>query len=386
MFGSQILEVAIALVFVYLVFSLICSGVKEWVHHLLKIRSKTLEEELWNMFKDKELVKAFYSHQLVEGVAQAGIFKKILGSPEKTAGKNTKKKVIQGDEKLSTQSFSEILLDCVYKSVTEKEVSEDAKKMYNALQKWVGSPGLDSVKKRVKELMAEIEKTGQKIEGEILQTGQKIEEEIKKTRLTLESWFDNTMEKLSAWYRKKTKQLIFVLALILTVMFNVDTIMIIKDLSVNPQVRAAMISQAEKLSATETSQPAAGTGMTTEDFTEQLESLKGQLRGSGLPLGWVLSGDSNKTGKNAAGTQDPRGIPKGWLAWMYKIIGLLISLLAISMGAPFWFRILRKLFDLRKKMSGTGTNSTTETAGNTSTNKPSTTSGLLSQGGQTIKK
>ena len=57
-----------------------------------------------------------------------------------------------------------------------------------------------------------------------------------------------------------------------------------------------------------------------------------------LPIGW------------SSNPNDPRyfGYPElspGWV--FYKLFGLLISVLAVSLGAPFWFDTLSKFVNLR---------------------------------------
>jgi hypothetical protein len=48
-----------------------------------------------------------------------------------------------------------------------------------------------------------------------------------------------------------------------------------------------------------------------------------------------------------AGT-DPRLVDIGeWSWWLWKIVGLVATVLAISQGAPFWFDLLRKVVNLR---------------------------------------
>ena len=45
---------------------------------------------------------------------------------------------------------------------------------------------------------------------------------------------------------------------------------------------------------------------------------------------------------------DPRTWPSndGW-RWVTKIVGLLLTVLAISLGAPFWFDLLNKFMVVR---------------------------------------
>ena len=56
----------------------------------------------------------------------------------------------------------------------------------------------------------------------------------------------------------------------------------------------------------------------------------------GLPLGW-----------NVKGGGDPRNVPQDAQGWIFKIIGLLVTVFAISLGAPFWFDLLNKIVSIR---------------------------------------
>ncbi len=66
MFGSNILETAMGLIFVYLGFSLLCSGLREWIAVVLNTRSRTLKKGILNMLKDDTRVKQVLNHHLVK--------------------------------------------------------------------------------------------------------------------------------------------------------------------------------------------------------------------------------------------------------------------------------------------------------------------------------
>ncbi len=61
---------------------------------------------------------------------------------------------------------------------------------------------------------------------------------------------------------------------------------------------------------------------------ERLQALAA-LQDLGLPIGW-------------------RGLPQGAGAWLFKILGLAVTAIAVSFGAPFWFDLLNKLVNLRQ--------------------------------------
>ena len=46
-------------------------------------------------------------------------------------------------------------------------------------------------------------------------------------------------------------------------------------------------------------------------------------------------------------TEDPRGIPDSTSRWLSKVLGILVTGFALSMGAPFWFDVLNKVARLR---------------------------------------
>jgi hypothetical protein len=68
MFGSTILDVAIGMAFVYLLLSFICSAANEIIEAGLKGRAKHLEAGIRNLLGDKGLAEKVYSHALVSGL------------------------------------------------------------------------------------------------------------------------------------------------------------------------------------------------------------------------------------------------------------------------------------------------------------------------------
>jgi hypothetical protein len=55
----------------------------------------------------------------------------------------------------------------------------------------------------------------------------------------------------------------------------------------------------------------------------------------GLPIGW--SSEPN----------DTKSLPRDLGGWALKIIGLSLTAIAVSLGAPFWFDVLNKLINIR---------------------------------------
>ena len=149
----------------------------------------------------------------------------------------------------------------------------------------------------------------------------KTERNIDTLRKSIEDWFDDAMERVAGWYKRKMQVVILVLALIVTIGLNADTFMVANTVSQNETLRSAIVSSAEKA--------------TQQEIPKEIEQIKGQIKELNLPLGWSCIKD------------DPRRPPEGFPAWLLKILGLLITTVAVSLGAPFWFDILNKMVSLR---------------------------------------
>jgi len=76
MFGSAALEIAIGLVFIYLIFSLVCSAINEWITRVTGLRASTLHAGINQLFGDAtDLAAAFHSHPLVRGLPSQGVIR-----------------------------------------------------------------------------------------------------------------------------------------------------------------------------------------------------------------------------------------------------------------------------------------------------------------------
>ena len=71
MFGSQVLDVSVGLVFIYLLLSIICTAANEMIAALLSLRARNLAKGIANLFADKRikgLDELFYDHPLIKGL------------------------------------------------------------------------------------------------------------------------------------------------------------------------------------------------------------------------------------------------------------------------------------------------------------------------------
>ena len=156
MFGSQILEIAIGIIFVYLLLSLICSAVSELISRALSMSAKNLEDGIRNLLIDqegKEYAKKFYDHPLIKRLKRKG--KKPSYIPSRT--------------------FSLVLMDIIAPSDSAK-----------------GSRSLEDVFRAVNDL------ANSKLKTVLLALMGDTENKLKKLRGNIENWFDDAMQRLSS--------------------------------------------------------------------------------------------------------------------------------------------------------------------------------------------
>ena len=65
MYLQEILEVAIGLVFMWLVLSIAAMTIQEWIGNVLNERAKDLEQNLQEMLNSDDLTKQIYDHPLI---------------------------------------------------------------------------------------------------------------------------------------------------------------------------------------------------------------------------------------------------------------------------------------------------------------------------------
>lgn len=309
MFNSQILEVAIGLIFVYLLLCLLCSGIKEAVAGVLAWRSKTLEDALKSLIANPELMDDIFKNPLIRELKMEKWYHKILNFLPvfKQRGKPTS---------ISADSFNMVVFEYLLKQA--KGMSRE--ELENVIN---GLPESD-LKKALLTLLSTIDSKVTKLE-EVLTT---LKEGASK-------WFDDKMVQLSAWYKRKAKVCIFIVAAFVVSFLNIDTFMIANSLYHDSAMRESVVKAADKMAGSETT-PEAYTG----NVEEMLDTFYGEFQMAGLPIGWMpeQSQEENK---------DPRGFPYDFRGWLYKVLGLLITALAVTLGAPFWYQKLRSLLQMK---------------------------------------
>ncbi|MGC2526616.1 MAG: hypothetical protein WA639_02630 [Candidatus Acidiferrum sp.] len=285
MFGSQILEVVIGLVLIYLALSIGCSGIKEVIAGIFSLRAKTLEKAVRNMLKNgpNDYTAKLFAHPLITGTAPEG----------------------EKPSYISSRMFAAALFDVV-------------------------APADGAQPRTMQSLRAGVANVPDtKLRATLLNFIDSAGGDMDVARLKVEHWFDDTMARVSGWYKRTAQKIIFVTGLVLCIAVNADTILIVRELWSDQALRSATVAEAQErvqsaIPADSDAQKAA--------LVESLQEIRSF---DAPPIGW-----SRVKGEARAW---PNDLGDGAL----KALGILLSSFAIVMGAPFWFDMLNKLINLR---------------------------------------
>jgi hypothetical protein len=403
MFGSNSLEVATGIIFIYLLLSLICSVINEGIAAALEQRGKNLLEGIKNLLNDPEftsLAQQVYTHGLIDGVMQGATdFTKanrlpsyiaptnfalslmdILGSQGSgQAAVEQKQKELEVAQKKSAaapedEALKKAVLDAQTALERVKESAANLQKKYDAageaakkvkelkdfgrikeasetfqsalaagraLAAEYPDP-LGSIQKGVEalppgrtkqSLLVLLDKTKREVAlvSKDIQIG---EHAVEKLRGNLENWFNDAMDRFAGWYKRWTRQISFAVAIIVVGIANADTIMLANRLARDGALRAAIVAAADGAT-----QKMSGDPSTVQKARQQLLEESEKLN---LPLGWI--------DPKVNGVEDPfefERIPNNAGGFALKVFGLLLSALAVSLGAPFWFDTLSKFMNVR---------------------------------------
>ena len=140
--------------------------------------------------------------------------------------------------------------------------------------------------------------------------------DLTKIRAGIEAWYNAAMDRVSGAYKRKIQWVMLGIAAFLTLVFGVDSIAIETTMWQDQALRTALTGAAQSASA------AGG-----------LEDTLNTLSQFDLPLGWAV-------------------LPQTAFGWFLKVIGLILTALAVSLGAPFWFDFLSKVMKFNPRASG----------------------------------
>jgi len=310
MFGSGLLDLGIALSVVFLLLSLLASGLAELVESLAKKRATYLKLGL------EQLLPKFKTG-VAGSTVEADFVARLYENPLITA-------LYRGD-RLPSYIPSHVFALAL--------VSEIAKGL-----RADGPPALAVGPTTVQGVLGAIPRKWKP--GEAIAT-LAVEAENDFGRLVdgVAGWYDACMDRVSGWYKRYSQAVLLFLGLVLATGLNADALSMARAIATDGALRQSLVSAARSVSSTNS---------VTDPGTRVVTSYE-ELATLNLPLGWT-----NKS-------TDPRRVPVSAVEWLQKVIGLFLTALAISFGAPFWFDLLNRFVTVRSTVKPAAASGTSQT-------------------------
>ncbi|MES2454868.1 MAG: hypothetical protein V4594_04995 [Bacteroidota bacterium] len=332
MSGFPILDLVAGLIFIYFLLSIIASSVVELILTFFKFRAKVLETWLLRIF--------------AEEVITVGGKKVKLGTAIMDHCSNTALSATGGSTAyIDAKNFASALLEKV--SFDPNNETYIVKDISDAITSLTNSSSLSPELKRVFLMYAE-----EAIQDSAANVSKGISD-LAAFKGKIEGWYDSSMLRIGGHMKRKYAMPFTILvSVVATIGLNADTIEIAKYLHRNPEVAGKLATQAY------------ATGKDSLNISLQRLNNAKAVNAKDSATTKELEG---AVADELANISDARAVldqslPLGWPAhkhkdtsWfvfvLNKVTGLAITIMALIMGAPFWFDVLNKISNLR----GSGT-------------------------------
>src|SRR5688572_28089025 len=168
----KFLDVALGMIYIYLLLSLVVTACGELVAALFRTRARMLEKGIERLLRDPKLVEEVYRHPLIESLGQDPLFGR-WGTGRRPSY-------------IPAKTFALTLLDIVQPATSAGR----------------GNPHA---------LRAAIDKASPPLQRVLAILLDQAAEDAQRFRESLEQWFDNVMDRVSGWYKRRSQTMVFAL-------------------------------------------------------------------------------------------------------------------------------------------------------------------------------
>ena len=327
MLGLDTLDVLIGVVFVFLLVSLMASAAVEIFEAIRKRRARFLWEVIGELLRDPKLVEALYNHPLINGLYKGNY---------QAGGKDL-------PSYIPSRSFALAVMDLLLGEGGATGAAAPPLTATTIDPAKVAALSAAPAAAAAAAAAGPIDRFANQAREAVLALVNAAQNDAAAARKNIEDWYNTAMDRVSGWYKRNTHAWLLLIGFILAVAMNVNTVRIVRELATSKPKRDAVVGIAVEYAK---SNPPAGAS-TTDDLEtarNHYRDVKDELDVLGLPIGWNNYGCPTctrlrETNKYTDGC---------WLrCWAGVVGGWLLTALAVSLGAPFWFDMLNKIIVVR---------------------------------------
>lgn len=313
MFDNGLIDVCIGLITLYLVLSVICSALQETISSWLGLRAKNLSEALENML-GQETAGEVYANSLIQSFVRGSAAKQAPAAATSKAAKPGK-----GPSYIDPAAFRKAIVGVLDKDIhMAGDAGAAAKKKLESIRLSLDAlPTATPHKAHLLSALNRAETVSDDATAKLVDFESHVED-----------WFDSTMERASGWYKRRVQFIILIIGAALVLLLDADTVRISRTLWDDHKLQSAVYSAGSELA---------------KNPDLQAEIVK--VAAASLPLGYECKDASSRQGINS--------FEFAWYCFAERAqhgtawVGWLLTVIAITFGAPFWYGLLNKVVALK---------------------------------------
>lgn len=388
---NNILLILISLVFIYAVLSILVSILTEWWNAYFKERGIFLKDSIYKLLKDplnKDYGYLFYNHVTIAGLKSA---------PDRDP------------HYISGTMFAEALIDIISQQVINNQkvkvvINADGTREYQMENNTI--PG-DIVERFQLGVSGMNTSPFSDLMQSFIDKSALSENKYAELKTHIERWYNDYMDRVSGWYKTKQRKKFIIAGFAVAIILNVDSLHLLKMLSLDPDLKNRMVESAEqtaanirkdstfrtdissmtkvvsipqnemqrtrsfqidtvrameilnKLNAWDSARKIADS--TAKKDLKQLNDALNLVAELNVPIGWSETSAPVSWFQSKKESVLPDSKNPGLVHYLNErnndpdtgtvlkyLIGIIISGISLSFGAPFWFELLVKFVNVRR--------------------------------------
>ena len=338
---SVLIDIAIGLIVVFIVFSIVVSGINEWFAQAFARRGQYLRLGMQRLISDDAVYRRVLNHPLI-------------GALYRDAASHGKP-----PSYVEPSNFALAIADVLTSraAIDASGSNQPSPLTVDALRSAIAAPAF----------------ADSSIRSALLPIIDRAQGDLEAALKGIEAWFSGGMDRVSGWYKARSQKMIFLIGLLLAALANVDTLEIYATLSRSPSLRAQFVKVGEEVVKTgrigevdiNTLKDRAPTTEEWQSMRPVIEALRDSKER--LPIGYSCMAVSLQLPEIMDKAESVPADASPWMAckhefleaattrslaaWFLKLVGWALTALAGTLGAAYWFGTLTKVINLR----GSGT-------------------------------
>lgn len=315
-----LLDVVIGLTLIYTFLSLLSSELTQILTTILRWRAKHLQRSIMTLLGESVALRR-NREQFKNTITGKLYYSSLIASITQRSRKG-KRAIVP--HYLSSEVFADALLEVLQNlpeiETQEHQLQQESNKSVHTLAALLAKVEHSS------EVPMLLKDNLKRLAQRTQETTENTEQQLEQFRHEIALWFEQSTDHISVTYHRHVKAFTVLVSAILAVLINADSLYMLRRISENTATRTVIIQNAVQIEGCEND-------LSSVTCMNRMASL---LDSTTIPIGWHPVNRRTQ-------------FPQFNAAYLSRsILGWLLTGIAISMGARFWFRLLNRFIGIEE--------------------------------------